>query len=162
MTSETGGDECYTDFALQEYIAGRLDAGVRRDLEEHLARCRECRGALQAFQAEAALLRGALAPRGGEEICEEVTDETLALYMGGALDQVQVAAVEDAVSRRPALLGRLVALGREVAAVREGAGSPGQESRSHPPEGLILKMRRRTVPPATVSLPGRLEGGMGA
>ncbi len=161
MTPQTNGDECFTDFALQEYLAGRLDAEVRRGLEAHLARCAECHGALQAFDTEAALLRGALATRAGEGGTEEHSDEVLARYLSGALDDSQSSALEETLSRHPALLARLVALGREVAAVREGTGQGVEKSAQRPPEGLILKMPRRTKPPLIIALPGQVGEGTG-
>ncbi len=150
--------ECFTDFALQEYVQGRLDSAIRLELEHHTATCTQCRAALQEFQTEAALLHAALssATASTEEV--DINDETLALYCTGALEAGEAIAVETALSRNPGLLQRLIALTRETTAVRSSetaddvVGTP-------QPAGQILRMPKRSARPVVVSLERRAGGG---
>ncbi len=149
--------ECFTDFALQEYVQSRLDPTVRRELEQHQDGCDQCRAALQAFQAEAAFMRAALAPA-GDDAGSSVSDEILALYCTGALEAGDAVALETALSRNPDLLQRLTRLVRETTAAR--SPETVDEVVSTPePAGEILRMPKRSARPTTVSLERRIGGG---
>lgn len=153
----TSDRECFTDFALQEYAQGRLDSAIRVELEEHTATCAQCCAALQEFQSEAALLHVALTPA-GTPAETAISDETLALYCTGALEAGDAIAVETALSRNPSLLQRLIALTRETTAARSSETTDETVSPSQP-AGEILRMPKRLVRPATVTIERRAGGG---
>ncbi len=152
-------NECYSDYALQEYAAGRLDADIRLQLAEHLATCPECRQAHADLDAESRLLRFALAPVQRAEPEAPFSDETLALYLSGALDESHASDLETALSKQPAYLARLITLHTELAATRaEAEGTAATTATLPEPLGLILKMPRRMRPVATL-LTNRQAGG---
>jgi len=156
MSLESAGSECYTDFALQEYAAGRLDADVRTELAGHLQTCDACRQALAAFEAESRLLRAALTAARTTG-AGEPSDETLALYLDGALDESAALALETAISQRPALLARLIQLRIELTAVRRESDEGAPDTRIEL-EGRILKMPRRVKPVVTLTAIRRASG----
>lgn len=149
--------ECFTDFALQEYAQGRLDPSVRHELTAHTNTCPECRAALEAFEAEAALLRAVLqAPAADTAIPD---DETLARYSAGALPPAEAAQIEALLSRHPGALQRLIRLTRETEATRcEAEAGPKTEPQSHP-AGEILRMPKRITRPHTVTTAVRRASG---
>ncbi len=160
MKPESAPTECFTDYALQEYAAGRLDAEIRAQVAGHIKTCAECRQALADLRAETQLLQTALAPRTPPEPSEPVSDESLALYLAGALEESQASNLETIISREPALLRRLLSLRREVVNTRVEV-TEGVPIRTSNPErrGEILKMPRRTRPVATIQDTRQAEGG---
>jgi len=152
--------ECYTDFALQEFIAGRLDRQIRADLVEHISTCSECRQALAAFQGEAAALRVALQSRTPSAVDNtQIPDQTLGLYLAGALPEAEVANLEVALTRCPALLARLIALRKETAEARTSAESATGPAYTAAPQGLVLRMPKRSRPVQTVIDDARRASG---
>jgi len=148
--------DCFTDFALQEHAQGRLDPAVRQEVAAHAQTCSECGAALHAFEAESTLLRAVLAS--DLSGAPGLTDETLALYTGGALPPAEAARVEAILSRHPATLQRLLALTRETAAARETEADEQASSRALP-AGEILRMPKRIASPVTVTAPRKASGG---
>jgi anti-sigma factor RsiW len=157
-----GGDECFTDFAVQEYLGGRLEPSVRQELEAHLSACAECRAATTALDAELRILRAALSPIDAlEPRGNTYDDEALARYLDGALDEGSVQVFEERLSRDPALLTRLIALRREVLNVRQEAELGAPEEKPEP-LGQILRMPKRIAPIRTVVTEKRTGEASGA
>lgn len=141
--------ECFTDFALQEYAQGRLDSIVRREVTEHTQACPECRAALDAFATEASLLREALKADTPAGETPQLSNETLALYSSGALAPEEEARVESILSRHPGILQQLLRLIRETEAVQ--SDEPVDIPAQIPPAGEILRMPKRIASPLTVT-----------
>jgi anti-sigma factor RsiW len=55
------GDHHHVDDRLDDWLDGRLDESGRREVEDHLAACAECRGLRDALVSARAALRSALA-----------------------------------------------------------------------------------------------------
>lgn len=153
--------ECYTDFALQEYVQGRLDPGVRQALAEHIGLCEACRAALQAFETEATLLRETLrtfiADAPGSE---DLSDEMLARYSGGGLSTEETARMDSILTRNPEALVRLIALARETRAAQSGDLIESKMARPQP-AGEILRMPKRIAPPSALDFSQRARGAQG-
>ena len=159
MNPEVPAAECFTDYALQELAAGRLDAEIRVQVARHLETCPECREAHTDLAAEFNLLRAALAPQDPQKREPPFSEETLGLYLSGALDDAQTSALETMLAAEPALLSRLIALRTEVHATRAEAQGVAPISATRPePLGQILKMPKRIRPTITVLTAKRLGG----
>lgn len=151
--------QCYTDFALQEYAQGRLDADVRRSVMEHTGACAECRAALQDFDNEAALLRETLRSLTLDSAgVEELSDEMLARYSGGGMPPEESARIDSILSQDPSALKRLILLMVETRAARSDSPSETDAIRSQP-AGEILRMPKRIARAVTIDVGRKASGG---
>lgn len=150
--------ECFTDFALEEYVQGRLDVSVRLALEAHTAGCTECGRAVELLKAESALLRHADFSAPQREVRSTPDVQVLAAYLDGAMTRDAAEELEALLADDPILLNALLQLGREVEAAsnEQEPGTP-----SAVPEGQLLRMpvRRRAMP--AVIMPAGLKFGDG-
>jgi anti-sigma factor RsiW len=152
-------ERCFTDFALQEFVAGRLEQEVRAQVEVHAETCDACRNAVTLLQQEAALLQAALS--GGDDVAtsDNIDLEVLALYLDGALDSEARAQLERRLSNEPVLLRSLLDLRTEVARTLSEQGDGVRRPMPKPPAGEILRMPKRTQPPPVIHLGDRKYGG---
>jgi anti-sigma factor RsiW len=151
-------ESCFTDFALDEYVAGRLDPDVRAEVESHTRSCDPCREAVALLRAESEFLRHALAQTGGESLAGDLHPETLARYLDGSLDPSDSAAVEHRLLRDPKTLHQLNELRAEVAAALAGRDVVMPIPEPVFPRGEILRMPQRTRPPLVVWRGERMFG----
>jgi anti-sigma factor RsiW len=151
---------CFTDFALQEFVQGRLDSDVRQAVEKHLEACQECRRAAELLQSESALLRDALMSATPVEAGEPPDIAVLAAYLDGALDDAAVREFEARLASDPRLLHALARLQAEVSAVVANQGERVRQSAAQVPAGQILRMPKRAAPPPVVTS-GELKYGGG-
>ena len=151
---------CFTDFALQEYAFGRLDADVRREVDTHAQECEACRDSLRLIESEIVLLRAGLSHDSSESTdASTVDDESLALYLDGALNPADVANLEAGLLPDPALLARLVRLHAEIAATLGEQDDGVRRAMQAPPAGQILRMPKRTQLPVIFWNRDRKIGG---
>lgn len=152
---------CFTDYALEEYLQGRLSTQRRQELEAHLETCTECAEARKYFAKEAEAIRGALsiATRAATEDCPD--DEFVSLYLDNGLNPQDRAAAELHFVSCPRCRARIVSLYRESKSVIEEARKPTAHvpvARRH--EAIVLKMPKRKVPGPMASEDSlRLEQG---
>jgi len=140
---------CFTDFALQEYVLGRLDPDVRVALEDHIEGCPQCAACERLIATETKSLREALRQaEGGSEVAP-IDEELLALYLGGGLDDKEREEIETTLASSSVLRDRLNALRVELDEVLK----PSKASARAPlePEGQILRMPQRTLIPQKLS-----------
>jgi anti-sigma factor RsiW len=150
MTPADTNPSCFTDFALGEFVHGRLDPEVRREVEAHAGECAECGAAIRMLRAEsAAIVRALRAARLAQ--MDKFDPQTLARYLDGALDPQAERELEAILATEPEPLAALVALHAEVAAARLEADQGVGRIEPAVPAGQILRMPKRTAPPPLVS-----------
>ena len=150
MASGVKKEPCFTDFAIQEYLLGRLDAAVRVEVETHLGSCPECAACAKLLKRETLTLRAALrTPSPSESTASKINDETLASYLDNSLRPEAREEVELALLESSEALMRLNEIRLELEAVRDDSAVP--ESRNYAPEGRVLRMPKRIVLPRKVS-----------
>ncbi len=81
--------ECFSDFAILEYIMGRLAKEVRREIQEHFHTCKECASCHNQYALErdfitALFTTSSDAPPG---LCP--SDETLAQFLDNSLSDIE-------------------------------------------------------------------------
>jgi anti-sigma factor RsiW len=156
------GAHCFTDFALEEFVHGRLDPEVRGDLESHLLECTACAQATAMLRVQAAVIVRALHPPAHPAGPSEIDDSTLARYLDRALDPEAVRDLESRLAEAPEALARLVAMYAEVRGVQADAGEGVRSPERSAPAGDILRMPKRNSPPIWVSdTIARLARGLG-
>jgi len=101
---------------IERWALGQMSHDEAAALEARAAHTPPLRDALDAAARDCALMRSALAVAHLEE-SDEIGDDTLAAYLDDALDATTRAALENSLSRRPALLSRLIALRDELSIV---------------------------------------------
>lgn len=140
---------CFTDFALQEYVLGRLSPEVRVEVQGHLRNCLQCAACADLITQETGLLREALGASAGSSKAVAIDDETLSLYLGDSLDAQSREACEESLAASPQLRERLGELRRDLEAVVGDAGAVEiSETRL---EGRILRMPKRSRLPRSFS-----------
>lgn len=150
MSSGTNTNSCFTDFAIQEYLLGRLDAGVREELEAHLKGCRECTACSELLAKETATLRAGLRGTAGvESTAPGIDDETLAMYFDDSLSLEMREEIERNLAQSPEALRRLNELRLELESLRDG--SKVLEGDAAKPEGRVLRMPKRQILPRKLS-----------
>ena len=160
MTSEGRPDSCFTDFALQEYVHGRLAEDVRREVESHVVACAVCGKAIKLLNSERSLLRDVASSTNRPAMRERPDWATLAAYMDGALDSEDAARMESALLADPVLLESLISLQREASAVLEAPGEEATPEAQSAPSGQTLRMPQRAKMPPLV-MPRNLRFGGG-
>jgi anti-sigma factor RsiW len=142
---------CFTDFALEEYVHGRLDPEVRSDVELHCAACEQCRNAIGLLHAESEFFKRTMRSAAHPAEAAEVGREHLALYLDGALEAEAVEALESRLLSDPRLMSSLCDLAAEVRETVAGLASGIQRSSEHLVlTGQIVRMPKRVAPPAVV------------
>lgn len=150
MTTPFGSQSCFTDFALEEFLSGRLSADVRFELEAHIASCSDCRTALDLLAKDRILLNRGLAEAARTPRTSESDTEQLGAYLSGGLSPNEREAVERRLSVEPELLADLIRLHDEAVATLSEIDRPGVTAQPMTPAGEILRMPKRTVLPVTV------------
>ena len=140
---------CFTDFALQEYVLGRLSPEVRIEVQEHMQSCPQCAACAGLIAKETELLRAALGASAGSSSAAAIDDETLSLYLGDSLDAQSREACEKALVTSPKLRERLTELRRDLEAVLGDTGAA--EISKVRVEGRILRMPKRSEVPRNFS-----------
>jgi anti-sigma factor RsiW len=100
---------------IEALAFGQLSAEERAEVEEAVAASAEASARLHALQREGTVLRRAAADAEEGGGTEGLSNEVLARYLDGALDDADRAAVEESLSRSGALRERLVVLYRAAA-----------------------------------------------
>lgn len=166
MTDSTGQntDECFTDFALQEYVLGRLASEIRDEVVAHLKSCPACTACVNLFQMEAGALTELLANSPRPDAASPIATEELAMFLDNSLDKKARQRLHATLADSPEELSRLIAVYREVQASRDHADTH-TETREIPerePEGRIIRMpKRQVIPKSILDLPSS-ESGFGA
>lgn len=148
-SSKNADAPCFTNFALQEYLLGRLGEEVRAELKQHLDDCPQCGACLKLMDTETQVLRAALRDDTGDAENPERDTETLAMYLDGSLSDEQHDEYERLLISSPQLLASLVELRRELSDLR--ALDPESARTSASPEGRILRMPKRHLLPQNIS-----------
>lgn len=159
MNDRPRDDACFTDFALQEYVAGRLDPEVRAEVEAHAGACELCRRSIELLAVESAFLRQAFITTDCAEFEQPVDPAMLALYLDGALDPDEAASLEHRLTHDPEALMALTQLQADVAETISGKGEGVPADAPSVPAGEILRMPKRTQPPAVIRPAERRFGG---
>ncbi len=155
----TTPDPCFTDYALQEYVAGRLDPGVREEVEAHAAVCDACRSAAGLLREEAGFLRAALEPA-GKAPAEPLDSLLLAAYLGDALDTEETAILDARLAGDASSIVALLRLRAETLATLDECGTGVREEVPPVPSGVVLRMpTRRIHPPRVIQTNERKYGG---
>ncbi|MFQ5653882.1 MAG: von Willebrand factor type A domain-containing protein [Planctomycetota bacterium] len=63
----SGAGDAHLQYLLSAYLFDNISEAGRREVEDHLARCPECRAELEELRATLGLVEGALSRTGGEE-----------------------------------------------------------------------------------------------
>lgn len=140
---------CFTNFALQEYLLGRLGQDVRAELKQHVDDCPQCGACLTLMDTETQVLRAALRDDSGEAENPKLDTETLAIYLDGSLSDEQREECERVLISSPQLLASLVDIRRELSTLR--VLDPNVLGASERPEGRILRMPKRRLLPKDIS-----------
>lgn len=147
---------CFTDFALQEFLMGRLDPDVRKDIEKHSQTCEQCAACLELLRKETEALRSFLMPEGAREVStDDPTDLELAMFIDGSLKPDIQARVENLIAGSPEHLQRFVSLYRDLADMQQ-QNAPTAAPAKHPPSTprrlpVLLRMPQRKVTPRTIA-----------
>ncbi len=148
-TSQSNGETCFTNFALQEYALGRLSSEVRTDLEGHVEECAACAACVRLIDKETRLLRETLQSNVDNSGPEALDAQTLAMYLDDSLDQQTREKCEQLLASSPRSLEALVSLRREL------VGAMGAENSSVEtplqPEGRIIRMPKRQFAPRNIA-----------
>jgi anti-sigma factor RsiW len=133
---------CFTDFAIQEYIMGRLAEEIRREIEAHFHSCRECASCHNQYALERDFIVTLMSTSSDTPSGLCPSDETLARYLDSSLDDTEhtkcechVAACADC---RQELLDIYDDL-QQLTTMQPQSDSPPKPT----PQGLILRMPER-------------------
>ena len=140
--------ECYTDYALQEYLMGRLDVSVRQDVQRHLDDCKECASRYNQYMLEKETIRNILSSQPSvtsTNLC--IDDEALAMFLDNSLDEESRARCEAHLAVCKNCYAELLQIHNQLDELLSGEPNQAPEKIEQPPMGLILKMPKRTSPP---------------
>ena len=108
-----------TEYLLEEYAMGRLHGEARDRVEAMLRAQPPLRSHVDALRNDKALLSGVLTGA-ASNTAGPVADATLALFIDGALDEMERASVEAALAGDVRLQARLAAMYRDTRAILDG------------------------------------------
>lgn len=146
---------CFTNFALQEYLMGRLSEEVREELRLHLHDCPQCDACLKLMDTETKVLRTALRDDFAVGETPELDAETLARYFDDSLSDEERDKCDRLLAASPQLLASLIELRHELSIV--SGLDPHEIDAPDAPEGRILRMPKRQVLPRNISELGSAE-----
>ena len=143
--SNTAETPCFTNFAIQEYLMGRLSEEIRTELKLHVDDCLQCGACLKLMDTETIILRAALRDDFADSETSNMDPETLAMYLDDTLGNEQREECEKRLRSSPQLLASLLELKRELSLVQ--SIDPLESIAPTTPEGRILRMpKRRHLP----------------
>ena len=135
-------DECYTDYALQEYALGRLTPSVRNAVEGHLGECTACSEALETIRLEVCYFQELSDVSPAERGADCVSDDDLALFRDGNFDESDYNTILEHLQRCGTCRAALIEIRTESA--RAMAQVEGREAveRSESPTILLMPKRK--------------------
>jgi len=133
---------CFTDFAIQEYILGRLADEIRREIEDHFHSCKECATCHNQYALERDFIAALLAAPSGTSPGLCPSDETLARFLDNSLDDTEHTKCECHLAACTDCRQELLDIYDDLQ--RLSTMQPHRDSIPKPtPQGLILRMPPR-------------------
>ena len=123
---------CPAETALEEFALGRLEAPQAEAVAAHVKVCAACRRFVDDMRAEGELLTGALSACPPADVAACLDDEMLAQYLDRSLSPEDREEAEKHLAACRRCQARLVALHRELKAVRAAEAceeAPGEAAR---------------------------------
>ncbi|PCJ65833.1 MAG: hypothetical protein COA73_01780 [Candidatus Hydrogenedentota bacterium] len=134
--------ECFTDFAIQEYVMGRLDSEIRSEVEVHFNRCKECASCHNQYELEREFISKLLNTPSETSPGLCVSDEMLAQFLDNSLNDTDRTKCESHLAGCSTCQQELLEMYDEVKSL---SNTP-EQTHDHPkptPQGLILRMPER-------------------
>ena len=135
-------DECFTDYALQEYALGRLSEKIRAKTESHIRECRACHTTYHEIQREVACFQEL--ETGRRSVGDCLRDEDLGLFLDGTGETTQRDSVLRHLQSCKSCTLTLVEMRREIAEAL--AQVDGLKSEAPSERGIVLTMPKRPEP----------------